>query len=797
MRPRSLHLQGFTVFRTMDASVSFVDADLFALTGPTGSGKTSLLDAMCFALYGRVPRLDARAVEPVIALGAQEARILFEFSVGNDVYTSARVVRRTKTGATTPEARLEIHLDDGEHVVLASGADEVSETVVGLLGLTFDHFTKTVLLPQGAFASFLHDTPAKRQDLLQTLLDLGVYEQMRELAQHRKSRADGEAAVLSRDLERLAAVTVEVEQAANTRVDGLRRSIELVSEVQPEIDKLTASVHEAQQRMQATTALMTDLARLSIPAEVPAIAGQVADATSALTMAETDLEAASARVLAEEELAGTLPDIADLTRLAERWKRHATLVDRRAQGLATTETAKARAVDMASALEMARAAQERARIGLGDIETRHAAQAIAGHLEVGSDCPVCLRLVERLPEHPEVPALDAARSELEQSRRDLERAATDERSARLHLEACGATLTAVDAELSYLDSELEGRPSAGEVESMLEQVRARSLELGALRDAERKAREVVVEARSRLKRTKELEAAGRRELSSVRDRLSPANPPVLPLEDLAADWGVLLSWSQAKHDELTADFEAVAADVAQLQIELNDAMSAVELELQRHQLDPAKGRPGDLLVAALAAAESTLGRIRADREAAVRAAEDLASVTRQADVARSLSRHLQARGFEGWLMEEALHGLVLGANLLLNQLSSGAYSLEMAKRDFVVVDHRNADETRGVKTLSGGETFLVSLALALSLAEQIGAMAAGGTARLESIFLDEGFGTLDVDTLDVVATVIQELGASGRTVGIVTHVTELAELVPTRFEVVRSASGSNVRRIDT
>src|SRR5690606_4405809 len=105
--------------------------------------------------------------------------------------------------------------------------------------------------------------------------------------------------------------------------------------------------------------------------------------------------------------------------------------------------------------------------------------------------------------------------------------------------------------------------------------------------------------------------------------------------------------------------------------------------------------------------------------------------------------------------------------------------------------------TRNVKTLSGGETFLVSLALALALSDQIGTMAGEGAARLESIFLDEGFGTLDADTLDVVAGVIQELGATGRTVGIVTHVRELAELVPVRFQVDRGTAGSTVTRIES
>lgn len=75
-------------------------------------------------------------------------------------------------------------------------------------------------------------------------------------------------------------------------------------------------------------------------------------------------------------------------------------------------------------------------------------------------------------------------------------------------------------------------------------------------------------------------------------------------------------------------------------------------------------------------------------------------------------------------------------------------------------------------------------------------LAADGSAVLESIFLDEGFGSLDPDTLDVVAGSIEELGASGRMVGIVTHIRELAERMPTRFEVTKGAGGSSVKRVD-
>src|SRR5439155_8276769 len=107
MRPVRLVTEGFTAFR--DAiDVDFTNADFFTLVGPTGSGKSSVLDAICFALYGSVPRYaDDRLVAPAITQGANEARVSLTFEIDGEEYLATRVVRRTKTGATTKEARLE------------------------------------------------------------------------------------------------------------------------------------------------------------------------------------------------------------------------------------------------------------------------------------------------------------------------------------------------------------------------------------------------------------------------------------------------------------------------------------------------------------------------------------------------------------------------------------------------------------------------------------------------------------------------------------------------------------------
>ena len=115
--------------------------------------------------------------------------------------------------------------------------------------------------------------------------------------------------------------------------------------------------------------------------------------------------------------------------------------------------------------------------------------------------------------------------------------------------------------------------------------------------------------------------------------------------------------------------------------------------------------------------------------------------------------------FPRWLVASALDTLVADASAGLAELSGGQFELTHDEGEFLVVDHADADARRPVKTLSGGETFQASLALALALSAQMSTLAAEGAARLDSIFLDEGFGTLDEANLDVVA---EHAGEPGR-----------------------------------
>ena len=144
-------------------------------------------------------------------------------------------------------------------------------------------------------------------------------------------------------------------------------------------------------------------------------------------------------------------------------------------------------------------------------------------------------------------------------------------------------------------------------------------------------------------------------------------------------------------------------------------------------------------------------------------------------------------------MEAALDELADAGDERLLELSSGQFSLEVVERELMVRDHANADELRSARTLSGGETFLASLSLALALADATERAVARGRAAIESIFLDEGFGTLDPARSTSSATAIEELGSAGRMVAVVTHIRELADRMPVRLEVTKVGASSTRR----
>ena len=171
--------------------------------------------------------------------------------------------------------------------------------------------------------------------------------------------------------------------------------------------------------------------------------------------------------------------------------------------------------------------------------------------------------------------------------------------------------------------------------------------------------------------------------------------------------------------------------------------------------------------------EEQIGRMKQRLERSRELREQLDTEEEALRVYDLLAGDLRSDKFQAYVLQEVFTELVQGASDRLLKLTGERYSLQFNDDEIRVVDHDNADETRISDTLSGGETFLTSLALALELSDQV--QRAVGAVNLDSLFIDEGFGTLDPDTLALVSETLQGLRVGGRMVGIITHIPELRD----------------------
>jgi DNA repair protein SbcC/Rad50 len=823
MRPLRLDLAGFTVFRE-PTTVDFTDADFFALTGPTGSGKSTILDAICFALYGTVPRWgDRRAIANALAPSCTEARVRLVFESAGARYVLTRVIRRDGKGnVATKGAAMELlppgfdltRFDSGltgEDLgeVVAGTPSEVDDAVQQIIGLPYEQFTKCVVLPQGEFAAFLHAKPADRQRILVNLLDLDVYGRIRERAGGLVASAEAQMAATDGLLAGLADADDAALAAATARVGVLRTLASDVDAVVPELDRARRDADAARGALAALDVEIAKLAAVHMPRGIADVAAQVTTSRAAVTAAAESVAAVEER---EEKLRGELASAGDgaaLRRLLDGYAERARL-SREAAVLADTVAAARNEHDRAAAaLDDARARAAKARTVLEEAReayqaarTADAAAALRPHLTIGEPCPVCEQNVSTLPAPTRASAVDAAKAAGEKARKAAdaaERIVADRDAAVRELDRALAAARAhaeqVAVRLADLDARLDGAPEPAAIERELDGIATLARQLEEASAAVRAAREEHRGAVAAVGRAEDKVRAAWRDFDRTRDELARLGPPPADRDDLGRAWQALADWTVAEISQRKGARDVAAGAVA----DAERATSSVRDRLA--ELFAAAGLRGSVDDPARAAAveveraEAALRRVEERRADADRLRAQRATHEREARVAKALANHLRANNFERWLLAEALDSLVDGASQILRELSGGQYDLGHDKGDFFVLDHHDAGLRRAVRTLSGGETFQASLALALALSEQLAGLSTAA-ASLESIVLDEGFGTLDATTLDMVAATLENLAARGdRMVGVVTHVGSLAERIPVRFEVRKDARTAHVERV--
>jgi exonuclease SbcC len=810
MRPLRLLLDGFGCYR-QPTEADFTDVDFFALTGPTGSGKSTVIDGLCFALYGTVPRWGKEnAIADALAPAANGCRVCLVFEVGGKRYAAVRALNRDKQGRVhTKEARLELldpAVEPGAPIAalleasaeqIAEGPDLVTAGVEELLGLSYQHFIQSVLLPQGRFSRFLQAKASERQKLLVELLAFGVYEKVGQRARERARVAAERAGHAQRERDKLAGASPEAEAEAAGRLDALTTLAAAVDSTLAGLRELAERAGKAAEQAKQGRAETALLARVRTPAEVPGLADRISRADRLFSERRSQLDGAERLAAEAGQHREELPGQATTERIRDAYTEQRELaaeLERQEKDLAGAQAADR---DRAAALHAADEELERARAAVEHAQRAHAAAALAETLTAGDICPVCLREITTLPQHTAPADLTAAKATVQAATQHRKRA-TDAQT--LAARAAAAALAAVNSTRQRLDKYagyLAGAPAEADVAASLTAIaEAEAVLRTARRDAATAKAGFGEAERARAALTDEEKKAWAR-LRAARDSVVPLGAPVLEDSHLVTSWTALTTWA-AEQNRTRAQRQAeLDAQAAELRKQVVDGTAGLTRLLAGQGItgvtDPT--RAAAAVATQTARAENELAAIRqgikrvTELDGEIRAARD------EEQVAAMLGRLLQARKFEGWLCSEALDSLVAEASVTLQELSGGQYELRRDERnELIVIDYQDAGSSRPVHTLSGGETFQASLALALALSRQVVGLS-GGMRDLNSMFLDEGFGTLDADTLETVAVTLERLAAdSDRMVGIVTHVPELAERVPVRFVVSRTGAGSVLRK---
>ena len=935
MKPLRLELSGFTCFRDKTL-VSFEDLNLFAIAGPTGSGKSSILDAIVYALYGQTPRLGSKGLNVLLNPEADSLEVVFEFSVGERLYRVSRVLRQLKSGNAKQEIRVEENLNGNYKQFDDVGLKEMSERLTNIVGLDYDSFVRAVLLPQGAFDEFLRGSNSKRIELLIRLLGLEKVTDMQREAGRRAKEAKAEISFIDEQLQQNygeaspEAIRLKKEEVAEleSRITDLSKTRSRLSEqinAQKELKMLLDDVGKIRTKLAGLNAQQSEIdgkreqlakaeaaekvlplieQRDTLQTRLKTLETQQVGLESSLAKHKMALSEASDALHIATENAKKLPD------LAKRLESLAAIKPRMRQlkslggnlGLAsdkqtdvsfdedvwqTLAAREARVPQLRGALAREKEAGDRlAKLEAGLTQNRNdvskseaqlkeimvkgtqAKETVEGleseiaslesdlqsakladeashlraHLTKGEACPVCAQVVDTLPEAMASRAAELVQS-LSQKRTELKAASAERQRQRdlysetnNELSAAKATLEAVKTQIDEAKTDLQKQKT--EVAELGEQLGSSSPETlerdinvqkralladlaASISDATggedpislsedlRKKRETLEAA---LSAKRDAETAAKRAFDMAEVKLGEAKKALQErsqdAEDAArkmtmalekspfesADSAKAAALSEVRQDalrETLKTFETTKRDAERDEVALNARLGgraldeAAYAETLREQAEAeanlkdateAKGRAEQMVVQLEKELEQ--GRtLRKKRDA----------LEKKAGLYEQLNKDLAKNQFPEFLLTRVQEQLAFRASAILRETSDGRYDLRLVDGDYFVSDAWNTGELRDAKTLSGGETFMASLALALALSETI-----AGNTVLGALFLDEGFGTLDADTLGSVANVLETLTEEGRMVGLITHVTELTERMPARLVVSKGQAGSTV-----
>lgn len=853
MIPIRLHLSGFLSYQD-PVDLDFSSFDLACISGSNGAGKSSLLDAMTWALFGQARRRD----DTVINSHTDAAEVIFEFRYEGNLYRVQRVKPRDK--ATLLE--FYVCAPDGSWKPMTERSMRETEgRITSTLRMDYETFTNSSFLMQGRADQFAQQRPGDRKRVLSAILGLEVWEQYRADAVERRKKLEAETRVLDGQIEeidvelsqegnrkqRLQEAEARLEQlhqlrqAKETALAAMQRLAATLAEQRRMVDFLERSAVEVRHRYGQ---LQTELSRLQ--GERSEFQSILADQKEVETAYQTwqnlrdDLERweAVAANFREIEAKRAIPLTKIATENSRLEEEQRTLA---AQKQAVEqELARLPEIEQQGQSLMLKIHQLEAEVALrSEMETElHEMQAHSVDVQAenrslrdamkslkeridrlekveGAVCPICGQPLSAEERSALIASLEAEGKEMGGQYRKNQELLTqaEEKTRAIQMRITGLARTEeelrvqsrqydrLEAERQRIDAsrlawQKSSEPRLAEVSRMLDkndfaqdaravlaEIDEQSKALGydsAAHDAVRRAEQTGRSAEAKM-----------RALEAARASLTPLERQITGLEAQVAQEAERLAGQEKNYQEARSRYEQDAAQLPDLN-EAETQVYSIQAEENRLRMEVGMVRQS---VSVLDTQRARRARLAAERD----------QLNQQIARLKVLERAFSKDGVPALLIEQALPEIEDEANEILDRLSNGQMSVHFeTQRQFKDKSRDDRKETldiiisdgagpREYELFSGGEAFRVNFAIRLALSRVL-AQRAG--ARLQTLVIDEGFGSQDADGRQRLIEAINLVRPDFQKILVITHMEELKEAFPARILVEKTPRGSRVQVVN-
>ena len=800
MKPIKLTMSAFGSY-AKETVIDFSDVQqgIFLITGDTGAGKTTIFDALVFALYDKTSGQKRDGTMMRSQYAASDVRTFVElvFSCRGKRYTVRRNPeyqrprkRKSADGQdvfTTEKSSVALTMPDGSDY--PGNKTAVNKKIVEILGLDVQQFTQIVMIAQGDFLRLLHAGSQERKQIFSRIFDTSIYRGIQEALKYRvkegKGKLEDHRKALIREMEyarcpdqysHVDEWEAQLRTAVMPDVDKVREHLDAMcilgkrqmKNLRMQSEEKQKSLEQIQISLEAGKAVNELFDRLKKAEEQKKMLDDQRGRAESLRVKKAAADRAKTVRLAEVQVE-THQKHAEQLEL-QRKHLESELSKGREQITRTLEILEENCVKIQKNCEQASQSVREERNRYEEMyRTFLRAQAglMAEYLEEGDRCPVCGSV-----HHPQKAALpgDAPKEQMVEA----QKLSVERKSAQLERLQESFRKERTAKEEKHRELLLEISKKEGHLESLKLQI-AEETEL--IRKAKTEFHTVLLQAGFKDEEAYRNARMEDKDLTELSDQLERYYESQIRVDE---NYRICREQTEGKEPVDLTNLEEARNG-------LKRDKAVIDHKYQELAVIQTKNEE----------AKEHIQSLQKEGEKLRREYEILLTLARTANGNLSQSIKLD---FETYIQRQFFAQVIHSANQRFVRMTSGQLLLKCReKKDLSTQGQAGLDidvyspvtnSGRDVKTLSGGESFMAALSMALGMAEVISNTA--GAVRMETMFIDEGFGSLDDDARAQAIGVLNELAGSERLVGIISHVTELKEQIDRKLVVERTDKGSQI-----